>query len=83
VLARNLSLAARHHLVPGAKARPRPVHHQWKQLRSRQVRPQLTLRHGVFQFGGEQRRGIAGLKKVFALLEDHGGRGLSADLRLG
>src|SRR5712672_825004 len=44
---------------------------------------QLALRHGVFQFGGEQRRGIAGLEKVLALLEDHGGRGLSTGLRLG
>ncbi len=83
VLARNLSLAARNHLVPGAGARPRPVHHQWKQLRSRQVGAQLALRHGVFQFGGEERCGIAGLEKVLALLQDHGGRGLFAGLCLG
>ena len=33
------ALAARHHLVPGAVARPRPVDHERKQLRARQVGP--------------------------------------------
>ena len=53
VLARRLALAARHHLVPGAVARPRPVRHQRKQLRPRQVGPQLALGHRVLQFVGQ------------------------------
>ena len=83
VLAGITALAARHHLVPGAVARPRPVGHQWKQLRPRQIGPQLALGHGVLQFIGQQRRGLAGLQKILALPQDHGGRGLSAGLRLG
>ena len=37
----------------------------------------------VLQFVGQQRRGVAGLQKILALPQDHGGRGLSAGLRLG
>ena len=77
------ALAARHHLVPGAVARPRPVGDKRKQLRSRQVGPRLALGHGGLQFVGQQRRGFAGLQKVLALPQDHGGGGLSAGLRLG
>ena len=83
VLAGRPALAARHHLVPCAGPRPRPVRHQRKQLRSRQVGPQLALGHGVLQFGGQQRRGVAGLQKILALPQDHRSRGVSAGLRLG
>ncbi len=83
VLAGHLALAARHHLVPCAGARPRPVRDQGKQLRSRQIGPQLALGHGVLQFVGQQRRGFAGLQKILALPQDHRGSGVSAGLCLG
>ena len=65
------------------RARPRPVGHERKQLRPRQVGPQLAFGHGVLQFVGQQRRGVAGLQIILALPQDHRGRGLSAGLRLG
>ena len=83
MLARRLALAARHHLVPGAGPRPRPVRDERKQLRPRQIGPQLALRHRVLQFVGEQRRGFAGLQEILALAQDHGGGGRTAGLRLG
>jgi len=82
VLAGRLALAARHHLVPGPGARPRPVGDEWKQLRTSQVGPQLALGHGVLQLVGQQRPRVAGLKKILALLQVDRGRGVSARLRL-
>ena len=70
VPARNLALAAGHHFVPGAVPRPRPVGHQRKQLRARQVGARLAFGHRVLQFRDQQRRGFAGLQIVFALPDD-------------
>src|SRR5450631_1616169 len=83
VLVRYATLAARHHLVPGTGPRQRPIRDQRKQRRPRQVGPKLALGHGVLQFGRQQRRGVAGLKIFFALLQDDGGCGRSSGLRLG
>ena len=63
VPARHAALAARHHFVPGAVARQRPVSDERKEQRPRQVGPQLALRHRVLQFIGQQRRGVAGLRR--------------------
>src|SRR6266404_4800087 len=82
VLAGDLALAARHHLVPCAVSRPPPVRHQWKQLRSRQVGSRLAFGHGVLQFSGQERSGITGLQIFLALPYNDCGRGVSAELRL-
>src|SRR5664279_1647148 len=83
VLAGCPALAARHHLVPSAGPCPRPVRHQRKQLRSRQVGPQLALGHRVLQFGGQQRCGVTGLQKILALPQDHRSHHVAPGLRLG
>ena len=67
VLAGNLALAARHHFIPGAKARLRPVSHERKQLRPGEVGPQLTLRHRRLEVAAEQRCRIAGLQVILAM----------------
>jgi hypothetical protein len=83
VAAGRLALAARHHLVPRAAAGPWPIGDERKKWRSHQVRPKLAFGHGDLQFIGQQRRGVTGLQKILALLQDHSGRGRSAGLRLG
>ena len=66
-----------------APAGARPVRHEGKQLRARQIGPRLALGHGGLQLIGQQRRRVTRLQEILALPQDHGGRGLSAGLRLG
>ena len=83
MLALDLALAARHHLVPGAVAGALAVDHQRQQRRARQVGARLGFRHRGAQFGRQQRRGVAGLQIVFTLPHDQRRSLLTARLRLG
>ena len=83
MLAGDLALAARHHLIPGAEARLVAVDDQREVLRAGQVGPRLALGHGRAEFGCQQRGDVAGLKIVLALPDDDRRGVLPRAMRLG